>query len=668
MWVVLSILLVMGILFFSFHLVVRNRNAQAHAVYFGEVSYGLAESAAALAWRGLRRHRGKPGSPLFEALVRPSAGALRGTDVPLDLEEDLARLVEGMGRDVAVEVTAKVLEAAPLAPRKKLDRGFDPLEKRAVVEVVAEGRFRGLRRRVVERRELRVQLDTLPVLSKFSLFVREPEREGGTDPGYNVYANDINGVPDSLTVPREENFLPLIVYNHGDRYARIDHDVEENGWVFLGGPAPVRLNLTSGADYLHGQYFHFFNFLANERSRQPAFRAADPPPFFRTLHAVGDRVHEYVLKHVIYGYFTVDRGSPPGDMNRNGLLARYFAGGGGNMRSSVLHLYGSFIAPSPTRVFGPVLQSYPIYTGVTVDVDEDGRRDGLVRLLPSVDAAGYAGVRNQASPAVVRSLSRKGEVIPLDPELLGMDRMFGAYEVYARYMSALVRSEPYNWGIDYIRSRGEFPIERPTLDRTRDYPNPGTRVTIARRGEVGPDAVHYEGDLHAFDPGVLEERALLRFRDAAAFERAFLRPREPLRLGVPVMIEEGGIDLPDRLLVERGGMIMARGDITFDGVTCEDGERLVLVSLEGDITSPFDHASEVDLAQVDLVALRGRVASTDPNHELAIRGILAARTLAPRDFKGGGRVVFPIEADPTNPERGRFARVHVADAPRSWGL
>ena len=68
------------------------------------------------------------------------------------------------------------------------------------------------------------------------------------------------------------------------------------------------------------------------------------------------------------------------------------------------------------------------------------------------------------------------------------------------------------------------------------------------------------------------------------------------------------------------------------------------------------------------MALDGRVACTDRNHELAIRGTLAAGSLHPEDFRGGGRVIYHPGADPASPERSRFARILVADAAEAWEL
>ncbi len=665
--------MVMAMLFFSFQMFVRQSNAQAHVVHFGEVAHSLAESGANLAWRSIRLQAGTAGDPIRVALVEAGEAAEPGAELPLDLAPEVAEALGDLGPSADLEVSARVLSSRPVGDPADLEAGYEPLARRAVVEVVSRGGYRGVTRTVTERRETRVVLDALPVLPRFTLFVREPEVEGTTSPGYNLFANDIHGVPDTGTAGSDDNFLPLVLYNHGDAHPRLHHELGENGWVFLGGSSPVKLNLTSGADYRYGEYFHFYNFMIDEGARQPAFLSDSPPAFFEKPHPIPGGEAKFFLKHVIYGFFTVDRGMPPSDMNRDHVLARWFDFGG-NMRSSSLHLFGSTLAPSPTRVFGEVYQAYPIYTGITVDVDGDGKRDGLVGLAPGVDEGGFDELpTSHPLPHRIRHLARPGEWIELGPGLVAWDRMFPDFTAYEEYQSTLVEAEPYNWSVDYIRSKGEFPIEHPALDPAKDYPNPGTEVTVRRRadprGAPGSDTgVHFQGDLNRFQLDDLEKRSLLRYPDAASFLRAHLADGKTLKLGSHVSIAEGDLELPRKLAVEAGGILWVKGSIRFDGIDCAEGEHLVLVSRTGSITSEFAEADELEPAEVDLVALEGRVRATDPNRPLQVRGHVAARRFEPGDFQAGGRIVWDPTADPANPDRKRLARLHLADRAESWGL
>lgn len=667
LWLVLSLAVVLGVMFFSFHLSVRQRNAQAHAVHFGQVALSLAQSGANLAFHQLRRQVEDRESGLVRDLVQLDPLVLVGHQIPLDLQARLLRLTEGMGADLGVEVTAEVLASGPLDEARDTARGYDPLEKRLKLEILSRGSYRGIERVVREVRELRIQLDTLPVLGRFTLLVRNPERTRPGEPGYNRFANDINGAMDLETVSPRDNYLPLALYNHGDTFPALHHDLEENGWVYLGGRDPIQLNLTSGADYQYGQYFHFYNFLAADTSKQAAFLAEAPPPFFNASYPVPGGAHRYFLKHVIYGFFTRDRGTPPADMNRDGVLDLALEADA-NARSSTLHLFGSTLSPSPTRVLGNVYHAFPIYSGITVDIDDDGRRDGVVRLVPSVDAAGYANLAlTHPIPGLVRHIGRPGQTIHIPSSVVTWPAMFPDYETYELFMSTIVRREPYNAGVDYMFARGEFPPEEQALDPTHDYPNPGDDVTIRRRGG-GEDPVHFEGDPGQFDAAELVHRAVLEVADAEELLARFLRPGPVLELGRPVRLARGDLALPPDLWVERGGMLVVPGSITLDGLRCKSGERLSLVSLTGSITSPFDRSGPERPVEADLVALAGRVASSERGHPMGVFGTLAAGRLAPADFPSGGRLVYDRAADPAGPERATLARAHLSDRPERWDL
>ena len=54
-------LVTIGAVFFSFQMFVRQSNAQAHVVHFGEVAHSLAESGTNLAWRSIRLRRQRGG-------------------------------------------------------------------------------------------------------------------------------------------------------------------------------------------------------------------------------------------------------------------------------------------------------------------------------------------------------------------------------------------------------------------------------------------------------------------------------------------------------------------------------------------------------------------------------------------------------------------------------
>ena len=665
-WVVLSVAVVMGVLLFSFNLVVRQRNAQAHALYFGEVAEGLAESGLDLSWVRLRRQLRDESSSLHQEVVQKSCEELLGSSFELSLHEDAKEILLADGSS-AIEVEASVVDAKLLYELSEDAFCKDPMEKRIVLSIKSVGEYRGLSRTVSEQREVLVQSSLLPLISKFSLFVGKAESQNTISPGYNRYANDINGSPDTVNAPSDENYLPLVLFNHGETLAKLDYDLDKNGWVYLGASAPVVLNLTSGADYQYGQYFHFYNFLEAENSKQAAFINDSPPPFFQTSHPYDGRDYDFFLKHVIYGYFTIDAGSPPGSMNKNSLLDRYFSDGT-TMRSSCLHLFGTALCPSPTRVFGEVYQSYPIYSGITVDIDGDGKRDGLLKLLRAIGYGEFANLDlDDPIPTAISNLANPSESIPIDTGQVTYANMFSDENTYAAYMSTLIDSEPYNRSIDYMTAEGEFPPSEHALDADSDYPNLGEDLDLEIETD-GSTSTYFSGSLADLSSQGFRHRSFLEYASTEAFLAEVLDGKDLHLCDCQVIVDVDELELPSQLSVKSGGVIMCRGDIVFNGVKCSDGEKLSLVSLEGDIRSPFDHCSESKPDEVSLIALDGKVRSTENLHPICLRGTLAAKKFAPHDFRAGGLLVYPLDNDPTSTERAKSMAVHVSDRPLVWSF
>ena len=664
-WVVLSVAVVMGVLLFSFNLVVRQRNAQAHAVYFGERAKGLAESALNLAWLALRKECTDSDSNIYKTLTETSCAELIGKSLAITLNAEAAEELTKNGAG-SLSATITVKEAQLLADAITSSLCADPLEKLLIIEVKARGEYRALSRTLSESREILVQSDLLPLLSKFTLFVKEPETSDATNPGYNLFANDINGKPDTVNAPADKNYLPLVLYNHGETLAKLSYDLEDNGWIYLGGNQDVQLNLTSGADYQYGQYFHFYDFLEADQSKQAAFINDAPPSFFNSTYSYDGKNYEFFLKHVIYGYFTIDAGSPAGSMNKNSMLDRYL-GDGTTMRSSVLHLYGSAICPSPTRVFGRVYQSYPIYSGVTVDVDGDKKRDGLLTLLPAIEDGDFSSLVTKTQiPSSIANLTNKSVDIQIDTDNVTYEKMFGDESTYQDYMSTVIDSEPYNRSIDYMMAKGEFPPKTHVLDEDNDYPNDGAEVKLEVETN-GKSSSYFAGDLADIESDHLKSRSFLHFATSEEFKKACLNG-STLTLNNQVYVKSGQLELPDNLHVTKGGVIICEESISFDGVTCQEGERLALVSLKGNISSAFNHSSEANPAEVSLVALEGRIGSTEKLHPFCVKGTVAAKKMEPRDIQAGGMIVYPIKNNPTAASRSETVKIHLADLASVWSF
>ncbi|MBI2943569.1 MAG: hypothetical protein HYY25_05165 [Candidatus Wallbacteria bacterium] len=657
LWLVLGLGTVMAVLAFTFYTMVRDQNVKAHLIYFSLSAQSHAESGVNHAIDSVRQAILDPNSVTTKAILdSPPAGV-----APLPMPEGWLVPLEQFipASDLAgVEVKVALEAVGPLVDPDNLSQGRDPGEKTATVVITSTGYHRGSRQTVVERRPIRIVNMALPVVSKFSLFVRSPDPTDETAAGYNRFANDITGSPDP-NVPASANVHPVVVYSDEEGLGG-DDDLDKHGWIFLGGDREVVLNLTSGGEYRFGQYFHFYNFLALDTSRPAAFLNDAPPPFFQTPHTFAGQQQRFAIKHALYGYFTIDQSrDDPQDMNRDGVL-RLYLDTTTNMRSSTLHLYGSSLEPSPTRVLGRVFHSYPIYSAVTVDVDGDGVRDGVVRMLAAVPEEQFGDLdTTDALPLEIPNLSTGG-TIGLDPDSMHYSTLFGDWEAYSRYMSVLVDREPYNTAADYMRSQGKFPPDREAFDPAEDYPNPGTSVEIpGREGE----SAHFKGDLNRVDGSGFDRKSVVTVADETEFKQLFLDATAQLRLGGVVRIASGDLSLPEGLRVVDGGAVLCAGTITVDRVTTPDDQVLSLCSLEKDVVASFGGK-----IQASLVALKGRLRSGLRSRELELEGSLAVDRLAADEFPAGGRVVFDPRLDPTRPESKELYRVYMADRALEWRL
>jgi len=661
MWIVLSIGVVMGILMFSFNMIVRQRNAQAHLVYYGQVAYGLAESGMNLSWNYVKDECNNKDSIFYELLIKNEVNDLVGKSIDITPKANIVSELLKDLNDSNLTVTAEI-ESADLM-NDDIFKGLENVEKFVSLKIVSKGSFGGITKKVVETRKLRVQMDVLPVLSKFTLFIKKPEIEDAVSPGYNLFANDINGRPDTTTISPSENYMPLILYNSGSTTASLNENIDNNGWVFLGDDRVVKLNLTSGGDFQYGQYFHFYNFMQRDNAKQAGFINNTPPPFFDDDHSVNGSTHHYFLKHVLYGYFTVEV-EPPGTMNKCNYLDYYFSSGLRTMRSSTLHLFGTPICPSPTKVLGNVSQSYPIYAAITVDIDGDGKRDGVVTVLPGIKEGKFNNLsQTNPIPSSTKNISNPSQQISLDTSILDYTNVFNDEDTFMEY-SSFVQSESYNYSLDYMMNNGEFPPSKQALDPDFDYPNDGSDISFKCKG----DKAYFEGDLNNITGEYLKERSFIECTSTAKFLREFVNGNK-LNLGCHVYISgEDTLILPKKLEVIKGGAIICEKSINFNEIKCESDERLSLVSLTGNIYSAFDNSSENSPVEADLIALKGSVGSTNSNHEVHIKGTVAVKTLMPKDYKSGGTITYPIDASPMGTDREKYTKIHVPDLAEYWSF
>lgn len=607
----------------------RSRYREAHREAFGEVALQLAESALNVTLAGIGEQALQPGSPTYEALAAAAAPA---PDQVIEIAPapPLGELISLLG-DAEVEVEARVRAIRPLFPEGPASGVvFDPREKTAELALRAQATFRGVSRAIAVVRPVRVVQAGVPVLGKFTLFLRE---RSGQDPnllGYDhrdpLQGPTLDGEPARpLVLYHQAERFPAVVDGRFDPLAPVLSDVppDQGGLVYLGGEDPWYLNLVHGIGAGRYEELHLVR-----RTRYA--RASDLP-------GVSEEVG---LAFGYYdGIFDSDRfGDAAGDP---GHLLRP-TGEALAPRSAALHLSGDVGNVTPTLVFGPVFRSF-----VTL------------RLLDGTWYP-YALANPGGGP-------------------------FSSYDEYRRTMVRPVH-EPYNRTVDYLRTNHERldsagrvdAAETPLVPEALLTPEELTRVGPAvpgddaflypRPGEPARAAVHlrtaggedvFRGQLADLDgalvDAVIEQRVTARHEDAAAYARVAGRP------GVH-WVAEGGVTLAG-WTAPGPTLIAARGDVTVSGgISGGDGEfPVTLVSRFGDVV-----VETADPVEAHLVALRGRVRTRDG---LDLRGALAARSLNLPDLVRGDAlksITYATRFDPTDPVA-REAQLVVHLAP-SVGL
>lgn len=604
-----ALILVVAISTFMLQRVMRQRYLEAHRYTFGEIALHLAESGVNLSIERLRAQSLEPGSPFYEALVEQGFQEVNGYSDVLEAPT-LDALAELLG-DATVEVRVEFRNFQPFYQ----DMGLlgvrqDPREKYGELAVVSRATYRGVTRTLVAARQVKVVNVTAPVLSKFTLFLRERQ---GQELNFLEYDRrrpeagfSVDGAP----------ARPLLVYNHAEQFPAVvdgrfdslgtifeEYEADLGGLVFLGGDEPWKLNLVHGTGA--GRYEELFH-LRRTRYAIPS--------------GLGGIENEYGLTFGFYdGIFQSAKfGSASGDPGRVPDSTGEIVPEG----CAALHLYGDTSQVTPAPVFGPVFRRY-----VTMRLV-----DGL--WYPYKSRGEFAGLPT--------------------PNPFG-----GDYPAYQRIMARVV-VEPYNRSFDYLASNFEamnvedrvtagstpfLPLPRweagvlarvgPALDGDDYflYPAPGSSSSgsarLMRHGPGGTEDI-FRGSLKDIDGALFQDlvtaKATRAAADAAEFRDLFLADAQVTQPGI-LWQRTGSLEL-DGLVAERGVMLVVDGSITLKGpVVAEPGEDgvpepITLVSLRGDI-----RVETSDRIEAQLVALRGRVV---PLGGLEVYGGIAAETL---DFR-----------------------------------
>lgn len=608
--VALGIVVLAGLFALTYFAFVRGQTRLTQGALAGEVAYHLAQGGVSAAI-GAFTNTQTP-TRLYEALVTRTPEEINGLSdrmgpesLPLDL---LARKVRG-DASVKVEMT---LSGFARFPRPDPESGIqeDPVEKHGTLRITSTASFMGTSRRVVAFKEVRVVNVLPPVVSKFTLFVKN-----------RIPAASLNGIrwakgDLSSGAPAPGNVhAPLFLRNGPAR------NPEESGWVFLGGGAH-HLNLTWGATGWGDQFLLL---------RNPWQVTADPssPLALGAGHAA----------------LLMQRGVFSGIKTDNDLFTHYDfdqpPGDPVGEEAALLRPYG----PSPTASIDPDLDVSPTY--VLGQVYRRFLNFRYIRQLAigRVAYCPYSRAADWAAPPP-QPWSRPP---PFEVKV----GVFGSsYALYTGYMSTVVE-ESVNRGLDFLSEPQEL--------------DPGARLlnTVRVRHSMGlPDFLYdprvntghvairtadgrklFDGHLHRILPRDLRvsERAVFS-ADASRFPRWLARP--PRRIPGIVHFTGGDLLIDRPLDLESGGVLAADGSIVIGaGVQVKPyGRPLSLVSLSGNIV--LRTGAPVEAA---LVALSGTLVR-ETGRPVAVRGCVAVEHLdlaAVCKAPTHGKIIYDARLDPT---------------------
>lgn len=622
----------------------RQRYIEAHRATSGRIAQELAESGLNLGFEALRQGSLDPSTELHALLIQSPRSDLEGVSLPLSLAP-LQDLVAALEDEAAAELTLELFDLKGFQDGPDF-RGLrdDPHEKSGRLSLTTRATVRGTTRVFRAHRPFKVIQTRVPLLSKFTLFLRDqgpsPVNLLGLDrlkPDQPMRGPDGPGSP--LVLVHREDRLPTVAEGLFHDLSSLFGDLapDQGGLVFLGGTAPWNLNLVHGTGV--GRFDELFH-LRRTRYQMPA--EVDPSRVeFPLFFGFYDGVLEGPVFH------------PPG--LPKDILTR---GDGSEVppETSALHLFGDVADVSPTVVLGPVFRSYVFLKLL----------DGL--WFPHLSPAEFAGVAPESFP--------------------------GDYSAYARHMAQVVQ-EPYNRSVDFIRTNSEtlegdghvrtdpqaVAIPGPTLlpealtrlqpvsasDPHFLYPDPEdaarTRVRLLRPPGDLPEAELFRGDPQDFDGAtleslllarVVEEYASLEELQAKRFRAGILEIQGVTRIQAPE-ITLGKTNLGD------SGILVVDGDIHLEDFVQKyhDTEPSALVSLQGSI-----HVKTQAPIQAHLVALRGQVHFATATVD--IHGALAADHLDFSQLSRGfarKRISYDETLDPTQPE-GAFSKLRLFLDPR----
>lgn len=615
---------------------------------------------AGAVFQSLAKSLKNPEDTNFKTLLKgSSSGDLSATwPISFNIAEanDLRIVINDI--EVSYKTTKKIGSA---------DKWLDPWEKlfelTLHVDISAgRSRFRMFRRRYHFTRQGKVHRLILPLLSKFTLFIRQPEQTDEQNSGYNCFDNFVDG-----EVGQTSRVYPLRL-NNGSAHQK--EDVLNAGWIFLGGDREIQLHATSGNHINNGELFQFHSITSPEKS-PPMFEFNQLPgtPVFNNGAMFLDSAIKATVKirGTYFGFYKWDKklGS---DMNKQGILQRYFSSAQSRtMSSNALHLTGTYDSPSPTIVVGKVKRVFAYYSGLIYSANGEGGSAKFLDMLESPPVV--VTDDNQQSFWQTVNLERvfSGEKFARDKlEFSALEvnaeKLFATSANYLKFASNLV-IEPYNRVYDYMyNDSGQLPPPEKFSKKTGfSYEISGENLQLK---DGLTDELLFNGNCNTFSSeDLVRDRVNVVIKDQESFFDLF-KEENTLNLDRNVILVKGPLELPDNLEILSPGIIFVEGDITLKGgiKKCETG-NLSLVSLGGDIIiGAVNQEIWAHLATLD-----GTIYPNN-NNPVKIYGALAADKIdlagnanGQRKWAGGGDLVYDSRLNPAQEDRDSSYAINLAD-------
>ncbi|MBF0501518.1 MAG: hypothetical protein HQM09_15370 [Candidatus Riflebacteria bacterium] len=679
--IVMAVLLILGALGFSLYRSMTEKanfvNAHANAAL---LDFAAMEMEAVI-FDELGKQLKKSDSSIFKDLLKTATDATE-----LDVsgynglwDKKFSFLGKKEFARLSWSSTVKFVNFSGLAGTGKWN---DPFEKLCRINVdldlsIGHIASKKLRKLYQFSRPCKLQRLGLPVVSKFSLFVKNPEKTNGNTEGYNCFENMHDGNPTQANYSGTQKSMPLILFNSTKVGLT---DITDAGYVFLGGQEDIELHTTAGNHPDYGESFLFcsmskplssvivfdMNVLPSTAAFAPAgIQLATSPS---TLQGV------LGIRSVVFGFYSVNNLGE--SMNYLDTLSRWFDPSNMvTMNSSFLHIYGSMSNPTPTMVLGRVKRTYARYAKLVARLA--GRQDvqgvcWLKNPAPMNNTAGQS-LDSWSQVPFPGSLDDKktGISYSVATAALSMISLFGspsapatAWSSYLDYASGLCNEE-YNRVYEYVFRKDDdkdFPPSKKTFEaKFGTYQQTGETFALTRKNTGN---TLFQSDLNKISTlDLLKDRISIQVRDQAEFDQLFKNDDGSYDLrGQVIKIQGGAFEFPAGAKIHTSGIIAVAGKISLKGgVTCDSKVLLSLVSIGDNIT--LEGSNEE--VQANLVALDGTVVSASKS-SIKIKGGVAVNKLSPKDWKYGGQVTYDERFDPIQSSREDTYVVAIADYHDRW--